>query len=211
MRPLSIASVFTTLGLFAASATTAAIPSPANSTIPTHIHVVGRVGAQPDTAAGRFVVVARDLANNPMVGSTIVVDFWANPDVKLSSDMLDPTLTVNCAQRTVRAYTNTRGEAFFTIVGTGTVTPQGSSVASTRIYQDGMLLGSVPASVFDLDAVGGLGANDLSMWLNDFGVGTYAVRGDYDASGFLGANDLSVWLDTFGRAASSQSAPPGCP
>ena len=211
MRALSIAAVCTTLGVLAVSATTAGIPSPANSTIPTHIHVVGRYGTQPDTAAGRFVVVARDLANNPIPGSSIVVDFSANPDVRLSSDPLDPSLTVNCAQHTVRAYTNVRGEAFFTIVGAGTLTPQGSTFATTRIFQDGMLLGTVPTSVYDLDATGGLGANDLSMWMSDFGGGTNPLRGDYDASGFVGANDLSVWLNTFGQAASSQSAPLGCP
>lgn len=211
MRTASLSAVFAAFGLLAVHAAVAGIPSPANSSIPSHIHIVGRYGSQPDTSAGLFSVTARDLANNPISGAAIFVDFSWNPDVRLATDQLTSSVTVNCGSRTVRAYTDSRGQAFFTILGTGTGTPAGSTVPTTRIYLDGMLLGVVPTSIYDLDGLNGIGANDLSLWLNDFGTGTNPLRGDYDGSGFVGANDLSVWLGAFGTGASSQSATPTCP
>jgi hypothetical protein len=211
MRPPSLLAACAALGLFTATTAGAGLPSPANSTIPSHIHVVGRFASQPDTTAGRFTVTVRDLANNPILGAMIVMDFSANPDVRLATDQLDGSVTLNCAQKTVHAFTDVRGQASFTILGAGTLTPTGSTVSTTRIFQDGMLLGSVPTSVYDLDAVNGMGANDLSLWLTDFGSGLNLQRGDYDGSGSLGANDLSVWLVTFGAGASSTSATPACP
>lgn len=211
MRAASIFAVLAVFGVFGAKVGLATVPSPANSSIPSHIHVVGRFGSQPDTSAGRFSVTARDLANNPISGAQIVVDFFSNPDVRLATDQLSPGTVVNCQTRTVRGYTDSRGQAFFTILGTGTSTPAGSTAPTTRIYQDGMLLGIVPTSIYDLDGVNGVGANDFSLWMSDFGSGTNPLRSDYDATGVVGANDLSVWLNTFGMAASAQSATPACP
>ena len=74
-----------------------------------------------------------------------------------------------------------------------------------------MLIGSPSISAFDLDGGGGVGANDLSIWLTDFGSGNAYGRSDYDCSGDVGANDLSSWLTVFGSAGSAESCAGVCP
>jgi len=48
-----------------------AVPSPANSSIPQHVLMVGRLGALADTALGAFTVVVRDAANSPVANKTV--------------------------------------------------------------------------------------------------------------------------------------------
>jgi hypothetical protein len=66
-------------------------------------------------------------------------------------------------------------------------------------------------STFDLDGAGGVGANDLSIWLADFGSGEPHARSDYDGSGAVGAADLSEWLGVFAAGTSTQSCTTSCP
>ncbi len=189
----------------------AGVPSPANSTIPKQIPVVGMFGGQPDTATGAVEVVVRDLANNPVAGALVTIDFGTVPDVRLAPDMLDPELTVQCASSTVTAYTNAAGRARFTILGAGRGTSAQDGVIRARVSETGRLLGEVPVVIYDLDGVNGVGANDLALWLQDIGSLENRGRGDYDGSGFTGANDISVWLGVAGRWGSAQSTPLLCP
>ena len=50
------------------------VPSPANSTAPQTIALVGATAGVPAQGPGAFEVVIRDLANNPLPGVTVTVD-----------------------------------------------------------------------------------------------------------------------------------------
>jgi hypothetical protein len=96
------------------------------------------------------------------------------------------------------------------------ITLVGSNGARTfanaaRVCGNGFLIASPSVSTFDADGDAGVGANDLSLWLADFGTGLTYARGDYDCSGGLGANDLSVWLGAFGAGTQTASCAVSCP
>ena len=190
-----------------------ALASPgSNSTTPSCISLVGTYGGVPAHGAGEFAVTIRDLANNPIAGATVVIDLSTAPDLRLCADQLDPAATVDCAHKTVSKLTGVDGSVRFTVLGSS----NGGGNAVTllgngRIYANGTLIQSPTVSAYDLDGSSGLGANDLSAWLGDFGSGQPFGRSDYDCSGNLGANDLSIWLSAFGSGAMAESCASQCP
>ena len=210
MRPLR--SLVLLLGLATPSLALAGLPPPNNSVVPACISLVGSYGGVPATAAGGFVVIVRDLANNPVAGASVVIDLSNCLDLSICADQLDPAATVNCAAMTVRKFTAADGSAHFTMLGGS----NGAGNASTllnggRIYANGTLLGAPTVSAFDLDGSGGVGAGDLSAWLGDFFTAQPYGRSDYDCSGNVGANDLSLWLGAFGSGAMGESCVSRCP
>lgn len=187
-----------------------AVPSAANSTAPTMIRLVGATAAFADTADGQFLVVVRDLVNNPKNGSNVVVDFSGCPDIQVCADQLDPNAVVFCSAKTVRKFTDANGSVQFTILGSSTG-PAVSIGGCAKIFASGALLRTPSVAAFDLDGAGGVGAGDLSIWLADFGSGMAWARSDYDGSGTVGAGDLSLWLEVFGSGRSPQSCSTSCP
>ena len=207
------AMLFTAAGCLIASAAMAGVPSPGNSTAPPCISLVGSLAGTADPV-GSFTVTVRDLANNPLNGASVVVDFSAASDIRICSNQLDAGALVNCAAKTTRKFTNLAGQVTFIVLGGS----NGSGNATTllggaRIYANGTLIASPTASVFDLDGSNGVGINDLSVWLTDFGTtGNPAFgRSDFDCSGTVGINDLSVWLTEFGLGSSAASCAVSCP
>ena len=187
-------------------------PSASNSTVPRIIRVVGAAGEIGDAAAGMFTVVARTLANNPINGASIVVDFSGCPDVVVCGNQLDPGALVDCGRKSVRKWTDLTGAVSFTILGGST----GAGTASTlggagKVFANGTLIGTPSVAVFDLDGAAGVGTGDLSVWLGDFASGTVWSRSNYDGDGALGAGDLALWLDEFASGASAQSCAATCP
>lgn len=176
----------------AATDVRADVPSPMNHSIPSHVVLVGRGAAGPDSAIGHVYCVIRDLANNPVPGSFVIFDFSAFSDLRIAADQLDPRLTVNCAQRTVSSVTDANGRADFTIMGACTGGPP-SPRNSLRIYADGVLLGSPPVAVLERDGFPGLTLTDLSIWAADWFSGLELERADLDGSGSVSALDLSLW------------------
>jgi hypothetical protein len=204
------ATLLTAVGLLAASAAMAGVPSAANSDTPPCITLVGNTAGIPD-GLGTFVVTVRDLANNPLNGASVVIDLINATDLALCDDQLDGAALVNCAAKTTRKFTDALGQVTFTVLGGS----NGGGNATTllgggRIYANGTLIGSPTVSAIDLDGASGVGANDLSAWLGDFGSGFAFGRSDYDCSGDIGANDLSLWLGAFGSGASSASCAVSC-
>jgi len=187
------------------------IPSPANSTVPAIIRLVGANGV-PDAADGEFTVVARLLSNNPINGCVIVLDLSSCPDLVLCADQMDASAQVNCAAKSVRKFANAQGAVTFTLLGSSTGGGRAVSLAgSARIYGNGVIMGTPSVSAFDLDGSGGVGAGDLSVWFGDFGSGQPYERSDFDGSGTIGAADLSMWLGVFGAGGSAQSCGASCP
>ena len=213
MSRLGTISTLACVALIATPLTTwGSPPSASNSTVPRIIRVVGAAGGIGDAAAGMFTVVARTLANNPLNGASIVVDFSGCPDVVLCANQLDPNALVNCGNKTVRKFTGIDGSVSFTILAGST----GAGTASTlggagRVFANGILIGTPSAAVFDLDGAAGVGTGDLSAWLGDFASGTGWSRSDYDGDSALGAGDLALWLGEFASGASAQSCAANCP
>ncbi|MCC6650187.1 MAG: hypothetical protein IT348_03445 [Candidatus Eisenbacteria bacterium] len=196
------------------------VPSPAaadwpwpypNSTLPSQVRLVTWNGAAPDAALGQFTVIIRDLANNPVPGSTVSVDFTSVPEVRIAADQMDPEALTICGEHRVRKLTGADGSATFTIMGSVSSAPARLGEFRVPILADGMLLGTPMLAVFDLDGAGGIGANDMSVWLEDFSEGLYRGRGDYDGDQNLGANDLSVLLSAQGAGGSSVGISTYCP
>lgn len=200
------------LVVLAHTARASGIPSPANSSVPTLIRLVGANGTTPDAASGQFTVVMRDLANNRMPGFPVVLDLSACPDLILCSAQMDPSTVVDCAARTVSKITDASGGVTFTLLGHSTGAGHTLSLAgSAKLFGNRVLMGSPSVATFDLDGTGGVGAGDLSAWLGDFGSGTAWQRSDFDGDGQITANDLSAWISVFGAGSSTQSCGLACP
>lgn len=189
--------------LVIASAARAQVPPSPNSISPAFIRMVGSTAGVPDTVTGKFMVVIRDLANNPVENAEVVVDLSGCPDIRMAIDPLNPTYTANCALHTVRSYTNAIGVSAMTLVGSSWNAGGYSGMGCARIYANGVQISATTVSVFDLTGGGGLSAGDLSVWLGDLGSMSYRGRSDYDGNGTLSAGDLSVWLGVLGRGGSS--------
>ncbi len=187
----------------------AGLPPTFNATLPPCIRLVGSDGVQA-SPSGAFQVVVRDLANNPMPFVAVVVDLSGAPDLRMCGDQLDASLTLDCAHAKVSALTDANGIARFTLLGGG-FGPALTIGYPAQFYCQGILLGSVPVSSYDLDGQGGVSANDLSVWLAEFASGTPYVRSDFDCSGDVGANDLSFWLAAFASGTQIGSCGSTCP
>jgi len=185
--------------------------SPSNDVAPSCISLVGSNGLAP-AASGQFTVICRDLANNPVPGAVVVIDLSTCPDLVLCADQMDAAATVDCVHKTVSTLTAADGSVHFTVLGGS----NGAGNAVTllnggRIFKNGTLIQNPTVSTYDLDGSGGVGANDLSAWLGDFGTGNNFGHSDYDCSGSLGANDLSFWLGVFGSGTMTASCGASCP
>src|SRR5262249_62171595 len=105
-----------------------------------------------------------------------------------------------------------RGEVRMTAVGGGTPgAPPGAGPCAQIIASPGVLLGMATVAYLDEDGSGGLGANDLALWLSDLGSGESPGRSDFDGNGQLSATDLAIWLDVWSRGKSYQSPASYCP
>jgi hypothetical protein len=205
------ATLLTAAGLLIASAAMAGVPSAANSTTPSCISLVGSLGGVPD-GAGTFNIVVRDLANNPLNGASVVIDVSACLDIAICDDQLDANALVNCGAKTTRKFTDALGSVTFIVLGGSNGGGNATTLLNAgKIFANGTLIKDPTVSVFDLDGAGGVGANDLSAWLGDFGSGQTFGRSDYDCSNVIGANDLSLWLGEFGAGTSASSCAVACP
>ena len=165
-------------------------PSPANSTMPGQIKVVGTADgvADPD---GAFTVTVRDADNLTMSGVTVTFDV-SNTDVGFATNQ--PLVTyVACKQ--VSAITDQNGVAFFNVVG-GVINQTGnwSPTSIGTITAGSTLLGPVNVAAFDLDGVDGSTLNDFHLMYAPFFSAINAPVMDYDNSGYLGINDFSLSL-----------------
>ena len=206
------ASVAPSLALAGSPPVESSLPPCCTSTMPACISLVGTSGAVPAAGAGEFECVIRDLASNPVSGASVVIDLSNCLDLAICADQLDPDVTVNCLAKTVRKFADAAGAVRFTILGGSNGAGQASTLLrGGRIFANGWLLAFPTVSAFDLDGLSGIGANDLSAWLTDFGSGQNYGRSDYDCSDGVGANDLSLWLTVFGSGTMTASCGTSCP
>jgi hypothetical protein len=193
------ATLFAVCGLLAAGTAFASVPSPANSSCPPCVYLVGDDGAGTTDGDGEFCVEVRDLANAPINNSLVVIDFSQCSGMTIC-DNNDGGATVDCGTQTVRDFTGVGGTVCFRIKGHNNNAGDSSPYAPAncvRIFADGVLLCSPSAAAFDQDG-GGVSAADLASWVGDLfqvnaGAGPYN-RSDYDCDGGVGAADLAVWV-----------------
>jgi len=202
------ATLLAVLGLVVASSALAGIPSPANSTIPAFIKVVGTRATVPDPL-GTFTVTVNDVGPFPVVGSVVTLNFSACTDMFLCQ-----LANVTCGPGIVSATTNSLGVATFTVVGgglcPGTTGFAGPGLGCVTIRADGVLLGTATANDYDLNgALGGtkngVAIGDLTLFMKDWagGTGPYVGRSDFNMSSTLSIADLSAWMKIWGPLNSS--------
>src|SRR5690349_21811248 len=73
-----------------------AVPSPANSRIPSHILLVGRSADLADTSSGAFLVVVHDATDAPVANSTVEVRILNCNGARLASQPYDPGSAIRC-------------------------------------------------------------------------------------------------------------------
>jgi hypothetical protein len=189
-----------------------AVPTAANSFVPSHMLLMGRSGDLADTTSGAFTIVVRDAANAPVAGSVVEVRILNCPGVRLSAQTYDAGSSIRCGTAGVLKTTNLFGEVRMTLVGGGIAGGPAGAGACVQVFASGVPIGGASLAYLDLDGSGGMGGHDISLWLADVGSGEDIIgRGDYDGSGTLGANDLSIWLMLWGAGGSAESAAAYCP
>lgn len=198
-------ALLTVCGLTVAAAAMASVPSPGNSTKPSFVDVVGMSSTTPD-ARGTFTVVVRDIGNNPIANSQVVIDFGACTDMNLCQAVVGSQV-LDCPTRTVRAFTNAAGSVTFTVVGAAKNTggAAGPGLGCVNILADGVSLIHATATEFDENgaiAANGVEVTDLSAWLKDLGTGNYFGRSDYSHSGAVDIVDFSILLNVLGAGTS---------
>jgi len=204
--------------LFGAAVAFAGVPSPGNSTIPGRINLAGYnigSGNADGAAAGATVsVVVRDLANNPIPNSSVVLDFTG----VLSDTRIDDSqiyfagLTANCGAHSVLALTDLTGTATFVVVGGGkAIAGAPHAPGSADVFADGVLLGPLNVGLYDPDGANGVGGADLARVLADFVAGTNPDRTNFDNAGAVGGADLALWLGVFVAGNSNGSSASYCP
>lgn len=178
-------------------AATDKLPSPGNCTVPRILRLVGRDAAGTADPIGEFDLVIRDIANIPKSGAQVVLDFSASPGAEICTDQ-SPTGGTNCAAKDVvqNGVTGFDGIARFRVVGWCNHAQAPAVGATLRVFADGVILATVPVAAFDQDG-DGVGAPDLSHWLDDFFHAPTAARSDLDGDGAVTATDLSLWLQAF--------------
>jgi hypothetical protein len=212
VRSFLVVTCLATFALGFGRSASAGLPPCCNSTVPSTIPVVGHDGSGLPDAIGEITVVVRDLANNPVEGAMVVLDFSNCTELRLCAGAHDPGVFVDCPTRTVRRLTDVNGRALFRVTGWSVATPgtPGAPYHSGKIYADGVLLGSPNVAIYDLDG-NGLSAADLSAFLADFFSGSNPARSDYDDNGTVGANDLSKWLSAYFAGGSVANCSPEGP
>jgi hypothetical protein len=188
-----------------------AATSPANSTIPSFVLMVGLREGVPDTTLGAFTIVARDFANNPDVGKLIEFRILNCPAARLAADQLQPGISTRCATHGVTAITDVNGMVRFAVVGGSEIDGLHGMGPCAQVYSGGVAIGTARVAYLDLDGSGGLGANDLAVWLSDFGTGEPIGRSDFNGDQQLTADDLSVWLQIWADGRQVESPAAYCP
>ena len=192
------------LAASAASSVRADVPSPNPSSFPSLLILGASDGTSPDPALA-FVVMVRDLASNPILGSLVVLDLSNCPDIRLGT-LAGPGTVVDCTSQTARAITDVAGRAEFRLTGSVGARELSSVGAQGRVYADGVLLGSVRVAVLDQDGAEGVDAKDVSLLYTDLLGAQHPARSDLDGTGTVSFGDVALLLEAAGRDAEQVSA-----
>ena len=194
------AMLFTCCGVLAASCAMAAIPSPADSDIPCGINLVTTVsGAADPHPFGTVTIVVRDVAQNPIPGSSVVIDFNScTPDIRVCSVQPAGGVTADCSGTVgeINAVTDGAGTVVLRIVG-GANNTGGSPAAGFKcatVFADGVNLGTVNVGAYDENGGTGVNPADISVWLPDSFDVDFEGRSDFNCTNSVNPADLALLL-----------------
>lgn len=194
------------------------LPDPAASTVPPLLFLVGQTNGVADVC--EFVVHVAKVGGGNYANGIVTLSFKHTPDLDFAMTQPFPGVTVDCAKREVYATTDAGGNATFRVVGSCIQHPGGTYVPGpclVHVSVDGICLGETKARAFDLDGQDGVTANDVSIWVTDFGCGNpYTCVEDYNGDDQLGAADLSILVSVLNSHRSQETgdlclAPPPPP
>lgn len=162
-----------------ATATTS-VPSPSNSTLPACLAT---------TPGGNIpsVFIVRDLANNTIAGSVVVLDysqcagFVPCPQTGVPAD----NYIVDIPTQTVRAFTNVAGQVSFALRAGG-----GCSNPGIRVFADGVMLGTLHAASADQN--GDLSVDGADVALVNGKIGSTDLSGDLNCDFIVDASDQNL-------------------
>ncbi len=184
--PLLAAALTAVVTVGSATYACAGVPSPSTSTIPACLETVpgGNIVS---------VVIVRDLASNPIVGSLVVLDYnqcagfvpCAQGSSVSDGYVLDPVA------KTIRMFSGPNGQAPFYLRACGGCSPSG-----IRIYADGILLGSIHAASADQN--GDLTVDGADVTAVHAKIGTADLSGDLDCNGVVDAADEGIVVGYLG-------------
>jgi hypothetical protein len=161
--------------LMSTSPARSAVPSPANST-----HDPCFVACPLGDIT--YHVIVRDLANNPVAGSNVVLDFSQCGFVHCQNP--GPGIIANDAAHTMSTTANAAGVASFPL-------KMGGCCPAVRILADGVVLAGVSMSSPDQDANLTVNGTDASILTGLMSM-PYSVCGDLNCDGIVNVNDLAV-------------------
>ena len=209
---LALALALAGLGPACPDAAGIVLPWPPYCTLPARVTLVGLCADGPDAALGEFVVLVRDNRNQGLANSAVFCELPEDSDFRFAASQPDPLVIVQCGDRGLYKFTDAAGAVRITLLGGGR-SPLGPPAAADRmtVYADGVPLGSVPVTCYDLDGRQGVDGADLSCWAHDFHAGTHPDRSDFDGDGRVTLADLSRWAAVYFAGTSAQSPPEYCP
>jgi hypothetical protein len=196
--------------LLGAAASFAGIVSPGNCTVgATRINLVGYNSSGTGDLAdsleifSKLTVTVRDIANNPIAGVPVVLDFsaCASGDIKIGNFQSFHGQTVGCATATVQNYSTSNGTVSFVVVG-GRSSSTDHALGCAKVYADSYLLGSLNVGTFDQTNSSGFTLADIAFFWTDVNSGIFHDRTDMDGSGSLVLADIAYAWTANGHASS---------
>lgn len=172
------------LAAASAGAQVIGVPSPGNSTTPACMALCPMGDLS-------FTVVVRDLANDPLAGSTVVLDFSQCPGAFLCTSPHPDPYVIDPVARRLSANTNGAGSVTFPARVGGTGGP-----GSVRVFADGVFLRSYALASPDQDANGVvlsfLGSQDDPLFAAR--LGTTDPTADFDCDGDVDDADQQIFF-----------------
>jgi hypothetical protein len=205
------------------SAYAAGPPDPAHSSVPGFVRVVGTQNGTPDPT-GTFKVTVRDAGNAPCPDVVVTLDFSQCSETRLALTQ-GPGSTLHPAHNSVTVQANSSGVATFIVVGGGlhscTVPPAigpGAGAGCARVCAAGVVLATVSANLYDLDALNGfdgVDGRDVEALTRDVGASglgaAYRARVDYTQDGAVNSADFNlyaqlVWAHSYAGVGSASGS-----
>lgn len=200
----------------ATSVSAASIPSAPDSDIPCGLMLVGTTEGVADPR-GAFTIVVRDLAHNPISGSSVVIDFDAcEIDIRVCSVQPFAGVSAECASGPVgevSAITDGTGTVTMRIVGSGRHSVSSAAAEGFKcatVLVDGVNFGNINVAVVDQNGTGGANPADLSLLIDDNLDGDFEGRSDYNCTNTISPADISLWLSHYFGGGSASSCASYC-
>ena len=203
------ATLLSLCGLLVAGVAMAGTRSASTSTKPACVRLVGDNGTTVDPT-GAFTIVVRDLANNTVANSNVVLDFSACTESHIGDQTAQKFagMTVTTLGKKVSAITNSVGVASFNIEGAidGTGTgPVPAAAGCATVSADNVPLGTITVVAINSDVkVGVAGSNavnaaDISAMIQRQlpAIQPYKASSDLNCDGAMNPADVSVLISYF--------------